>query len=216
MTGRFKQQNSKQEAKNKKEGMSRFLSMGNYEEKRYGFIASFFKDTKGKFLDVGCHKGDLRSYLNPNLEYFGVDGIDNKFKNYINVDLNDSKLPFEDKKFDAANCSAVLEHLFYPLDLLRELKRVLKDKGVILVSLPNDKSLNTLFSQLFIDVKPYDDNIYGHHWRFSIKTAREFFEKEFKIIKESPEFGPLFRKYLFFLTKFRSLATEWFMFGVKK
>ena len=145
-----------------------------------------------------------------------MDGIGNNFKNYIKVDLNAKKLPIADKEFEAINCSAVLEHLFYPLNLLKEMKRILKDEGIILVSLPNDKSLNALFSQLFVDIKSYDDNIYGHHWKFSIKTAREFFEKEFKIIKESPEFGPLFRKYLFFLTKFRSLATEWFMFGVKK
>lgn len=215
LTGQFKQQNSNWEEQNKKRGMSKFLSMGNYEKKRYSFIASFFKGVKGKFLDVGCHSGALRSYLHPNLEYFGVDGIDNKFKNYIKVDLNTNRLPVLDKVFDAINCSAVLEHLFYPLDLLKEMKRVLKDEGIILVSLPNDKSLNALFSQLFVDIRPYDDNIYGHHWRFSIETARKFFEKEFKIIKEAPEFGPLFRKYLSFL-KFKVFCTEWFMLGVKK
>lgn len=217
MTGQFEQQNNSWVELNKKEGMSKFLSMGNYEKKRYSFIASFFESVKGKFLDVGCHRGALRNYLHPGLVYFGADGLDNNFENYIQVDLNAIKrLPVEDKTFDAINCSAVLEHLFYPLELLKDMKRVLKDDGVMLVSLPNDKSLNTLFCQLFVDIKPYDDNIYGHHWRFSIKTAREFFEKEFKIIKEAPEFGPLFRKYLFFLTKFRSLATEWFMLGVKK
>ena len=215
MTGPFEQQNSSWEKQNKKGGMSKFLSMGNYEKKRYSFVASFFEGVKGKFLDVGCHSGALRNYLHQGLAYFGVDGFDDNFENYIKVDLNNTKLPFEDKKFAAINCTAVLEHLFYPLNLLREMKRVLKDEGIILVSLPNDKSLNALFSQLFVDIKPYDDNIYGHHWRFSIKTAREFFEKEFKIIKEAPEFGPLYRKYLPFL-KFKIFCTEWFMLGVKK
>lgn len=215
LTGPFKKQNSSWEEQNKKEGMSKFLSMGKYEKRRYSFVASFFEDVKGKFLDVGCHSGALRNYLHQGLAYFGVDGLDNNFENYIKVDLNNTKLPFEDKKFDAINCSAVLEHLFYPLELLKDMKRVLKDDGVMLVSLPNDKSLNALFCQLFVEIRPYDDNIYGHHWRFSIKTAREFFEKEFKIIKEAPEFGPLFRKYLPFL-KFKPFCTEWFMLGVKK
>ena len=79
----------------------------------------------------------------------------------------------------------------------------------------NDKGLNALFAQLFIDIKDYDESVFGHHWRFSIETAREFFEKEFKVIKEAPEFGPLFRKYLPFL-KFKGFCTEWFMLGVKK
>jgi ubiquinone/menaquinone biosynthesis C-methylase UbiE len=196
-------------------GMSRFLSMGNYEEKRYSFIASFFKEVKGRFLDIGCHSGALSKYLHSELEYFGIDGIDNGFKNYVKADLNAKRLPFTDNMFDAINCSAVLEHLFYPHDILKEMKRLLKDGGTILVSLPNDKSLNALFSQLFVGIRPYDKNIHGHHWKFSIKTAQEFFEKEFKVIREEPEYGPLFRKYLPFL-KFKLFCTEWFMLGVKK
>ena len=124
-------------------------------------------------------------------------------------------MPFEDSFFDAINCSAVLEHLNHPLEVLKELKRILKDDGWLLISLPNDKSLNALYTQLFVKINSYDDSIYGHHWRFSIETAREFFNKEFKIIKEAPEFGPVFRKYLPFL-KFKRLGTEWFMLGVKK
>ena len=189
--------------------------MNNYEAERYQFVARFFEDIGGQILDVGCCKGGLRKYLHPGLIYFGVDGLDNNVENYIRVDLDEEKLPFEDRKFDAVNCSAVLEHLFHPLELLREMKRVLKDEGAILISLPNDKSLNALFSQLFLDIKDYDESIFGHHWRFSIETARGFFEKEFRIIKEKPEYGPLFRKYLPFL-KFRPFCTEWFMLGVKK
>jgi len=213
--GQFEQQNISWEEQNKKRGMSKFLSMGNYEKKRYSLIASFFNGAKGKFLDVGCCSGGLSKYLNSDLTYFGVDNMNLTFNGFTKVDLNCKILPFEDKTFDAINCSAVLEHLFYPLELLKDMKRVLKDDGVMLVSLPNDKSLNTLFCQLFVGIRPYDDNIYGHHWRFSIETAREFFEKEFKVIKEAPEFGPLFRKYLPFL-KFKVFCTEWFMLGVKK
>ena len=198
-----------------KEGMSKYLTMDNYEIIRYEFIANFFKDIKGKFLDIGCCKGGLRKYLPKDTIYFGVDGVNNDFENYIKVDLNSKKLPFKDKIFDCINCSAVLEHLFYPLELLQEMKRVIKDDGVVLVSLPNDKGLSTLFAQLFLNIDSYDNNIYGHHWRFSIKTARDFFQKEFKIIKEAPEFGPLFRRYLSFL-KFKPFCTEWFMLGVKK
>lgn len=215
LTGQFKQQNSNWEEQNKKRGMSKFLSMGNYEKKRYSFVADFFKDKKGKFLDVGCCSGGLKKYVNSDLTYFGVDNTNLTFNGFRKLDLNCKILPFEDKTFDAINCSAVLEHLFYPLELLKEVKRVMKDDGYLLLSLPNDKGLNALFAQLFLKIKNYDESVFGHHWRFSIETAREFFEKEFKIVKEAPEFGPFFRKYLPFL-KFKVFCTEWFMLGVKK
>ena len=197
------------------EGMSHYLAMNEYEKKRYRFIANFFKDANGKLLDIGCCYGGLRKYLNSNIIYFGVDNMNLCFDGFIKVDLNNELLPFADKTFDAINCSAVLEHLFYPLRILKEMKRIIKDDGFLLLSLPNDKSLNALFGQLFVDIKDYDESVFGHHWRFSIETARRFFQKEFKIIKEAPEFGPLFRKYLPFL-KFKVFCTEWFMLGTKK
>lgn len=198
-----------------KDTMSWSLAMYNYEAKRYTFIGNFFKNIKGKILDVGCCRGGLRKYLHSGLEYYGVDALINNFENYIRVDLNSKILPFKNKQFDAINCSDVLEHLFYPSEILKEIKRVLKDNGSVLVSLPNDKGLNRIFVDLFAKIQSYEDAIFQHHWRFSIQRAREFFQKEFKITEESPEFGPIFRKYLFFL-KFKRFCSGWFMFGIKK
>jgi 2-polyprenyl-3-methyl-5-hydroxy-6-metoxy-1,4-benzoquinol methylase len=198
-----------------KDTMSRILAMYNYEATRYTFIRKFFENIRGKLLDVGCCRGGLRKYLHGELEYYGVDVLDNDFNNFIRIDLNSKLLPFKDKQFDAVNCSDVLEHLFHPLEMLKEIKRVLKDDGTVLISLPNDKGLNTIFLDLFGGIRSFEDSVYGHHWRFSIQSARDFFQKEFKIIEESPEFGPIFRKYLFFL-KFRKFCSAWFMLGIKK
>ncbi len=198
-----------------KDPMSRILAMHNYEATRYTFIGNFFKDVGGKILDIGCCRGNLRKYLHGSLEYYGVDVLNNNFDNYVRIDLNSKILPFKKTQFNAVTCTDVLEHLFYPLEMMREIKRVLKDDGVVLISLPNDKGFNQIFHDLFKEIDGYEDSIYGHHWRFSIKTAREFFKKEFKITKESSEFGPIFRRYLFFL-KFKKFSSAWFMFGIKK
>jgi SAM-dependent methyltransferase len=149
------------------------------------------------------------------LEYYGADVLSNNFGNFFCIDLNNKTLPFKSKQFDAVSCTDVLEHLFHPLEMMREIKRVLKDDGVVLISLPNDKGLNQIFLNIFKKIPGYEDSVYGHHWRFSIKTAREFVEKEFHITNETPEFGPIFRKYLFFM-KFKKFASAWFMFGIKK
>ena len=163
MTYPFKLKTDRCNRMDEEKGMSRFLSMGNYEKKRYSFIASFFKEVKGRFLDIGCHNGALSKYLHSELEYFGIDGIDNEFKNYVKADLNAKRLPFTDNMFDAINCSAVLEHLFYPHDILKEMKRLLKDGGTVLVSLPNDKSLNALFSQRYVrkSIRPAERSFLG-------------------------------------------------------
>jgi len=190
--------------------MKRFLDLDNYGKKRYRFIADFFNNKSGKLLDIGCHKGDLKAYLSEGVEYYGIDSSDNNFENYTKYDLNSKTLPFPGGMFDLINCSAVLEHLFYPYEVLSELHRVLKRDGVCVISLPNDKGLNTLFSTFFGKIPDYDKSVYSHHWRFSISTARDFVSKKFKIINEKPSFGPLYEKYLPFL-KFKPLCTEWFM-----
>lgn len=196
-----------------RETMSQFLRMGGYERHRYSTVAGFFAGMRGRFLDVGCCEGGLRKYLEPGLEYHGADGVDNDFPNFTKIDFNRAVLPYPDGTFDAVSCCATLEHLFHPLEILREMKRVLKDDGKVLISLPNDGGLNSMLS-VFYRIKPYDELVYGHHWRFSIGTAREFFRKEFEIEAEKAEFGPLYRKYLPFL-KLNGLSTEWMIFGGK-
>lgn len=47
------------------------------------------------------------------------------------------KLPFEDGSFELVTMLAVLEHLVYPVDCLREIARVLVPGGVLLLTVPS-------------------------------------------------------------------------------
>jgi SAM-dependent methyltransferase len=199
----------------RKEGMSWCLSLYDYGQKRQKKIADCFLGKEGYFLDVGCNRGELKDFLESDFQYFGTDFRENCFKYFILTDFNRTNLPFKDESFDAVNCSAVMEHLFYPLDLLSEIKRVLKDNGIAVISLPNDKGLNSRYYYLFGKIDDFDNSVFGHHWRFNIKTARSFVEKEFEIIREWPEFGPIYSRFFFFL-KFKLLCTEWFMVCKKR
>jgi SAM-dependent methyltransferase len=61
---------------------------------------------------------------------FGVQGVV--------VNLNSSTvLPFADCTFDFVVCSDILEHLLEPLVILKEAIRVLRDDGVVVISVPN-------------------------------------------------------------------------------
>lgn len=51
-------------------------------------------------------------------------------------------LPFDDASFDLIICTEVLEHLLWPQRLLLEARRLLSEKGCIVVSVPNCASLS--------------------------------------------------------------------------
>ncbi|MDR0305848.1 MAG: class I SAM-dependent methyltransferase [Chitinispirillales bacterium] len=84
-----------------------------------------------RLLDIGC--GWEAKLLKSAEAYIasGV-GVDFKAPDLSNGKLKTisltlySKLPFDDNSFDAVTLMAVLEHLEKPLDILREIHRVLK------------------------------------------------------------------------------------------
>jgi methionine biosynthesis protein MetW len=96
-------------------------------------------------LDVGCgtgnsYAGELR---HRGVSYVGVDispeaveaaraaGLD------AQVIADAAELPFADETFDRVLCIEVLEHLFAPQDAAREVHRVLRPGGRLVVSAPN-------------------------------------------------------------------------------
>ena len=56
-------------------------------------------------------------------------------------DLNIGKLPFKNEFFDVVTCLEVIEHLHNPDNLIKEIYRVLKPGGVLILSTPNLASL---------------------------------------------------------------------------
>lgn len=56
---------------------------------------------------------------------------------FMKVDLEQGGLPFSDHSFDLVNFSNVLEHLYNRKAILAELKRVKKEEGLVVISVPN-------------------------------------------------------------------------------
>ncbi|WP_300365140.1 class I SAM-dependent methyltransferase [Brachyspira sp.] len=112
-------------------------------EYRFNMVKpSIIKYENCKLLDVGCGteckllKG-IEKYID-----FGI-GIDfkppelktNKLET-IKLTL-ENKLPFEDESFDIVTMLAVLEHLSYADDILKEINRVLKPGGRLILTVPS-------------------------------------------------------------------------------
>lgn len=96
-------------------------------------------------LDVGCGDGTVLDFLQKKLSVKGV-GIDiseNAVKlakaKGLNVAVYNSeeKFPFKNNTFDAVFWGDNMEHLFDPQSCAKEIKRVLKKNGRLILSCPN-------------------------------------------------------------------------------
>lgn len=109
---------------------------------------TYFKSKKkGRMLDIGCSDGKLHGLLfERSDDVFGLDiRTSNNVRKLVISDAN-KKLPFEDKFFDVIFCGEVIEHIENMDMFLKELHRVLKDDGNILISTPNVNSwVNIIF-----------------------------------------------------------------------
>jgi SAM-dependent methyltransferase len=94
---------------------------------------------KGKLLDLGCGKVPLfEFYKNCTSEVICADWEkslhDNEFIDKI-TDLNQN-LDFNNSDFDTVLLSDVLEHILYPHNLMREIYRILKPEGCLIINVP--------------------------------------------------------------------------------
>jgi len=90
------------------------------------FIKNF--QSNGLTLDIGCGNS-------PYIKYFpNRIGLDVKNGEGVDVVGTVYRLPFENEKFDNILCTEVLEHLCSPEEAIKELKRVLKIGGTLVLS----------------------------------------------------------------------------------
>jgi len=149
-------------------------------------------------LDIGCRFGEFLKFL-PFKHKYGVDispfAVKKAKKSGIHakvVNVENKKLPYEDNFFDMVFCMEILEHLFDASLLFSEVKRVLKPKGYLYITVPNDlfmlsRRLAILVGQdIFIKqgVRESGDVYKGPHIRFFKKSSLRdlVLKKGFKII----------------------------------
>jgi len=92
---------------------------------------------EGKLLDIGCGSKPYRQILSKHTDrYIGLDWPNTFHGRQMDIYGDMLSLPFADGSFDSILCSEVIEHCSEPEISIREMERVLREKGVLLISAP--------------------------------------------------------------------------------
>ncbi|MBZ5568032.1 MAG: class I SAM-dependent methyltransferase [Acidobacteriia bacterium] len=145
-----------------------------------------------QILCLGCGAGNDIWHLAADNQVIGFDyansGLEVAERHDIAAvygDLNlDPKLPFADAAFDVVICKDILEHLLDPLAVLRDVRRVLKQGGFAVVSVPNHFTLpmrlrllcgrGLIYRSLLGGHEAYDEWNYMHVRFFTYRGFRRF------------------------------------------
>ena len=126
------------------------------ERKRVNSIYKLMNICSADYLiEIGCGAGNVIEKA-PNGKLFGTDisaSILLKAKEKLNeraylFQADAQHLPCKDQAFMKVICSEVLEHLLDPSAALREIARILKYRGVAIISIPNESMINRIKSIL--------------------------------------------------------------------
>jgi methionine biosynthesis protein MetW len=140
-----------------------------------------------RLLDIGCWDGRLMELIRQTNLYqdlYGIDIINEAIENVklkgFNaqlVDLNNEPLPFPDDYFDTVVLLAVLEHIFDPYSVIKEINRVLRPGGLLIIDVPNVASFSNRTRILFgrIPVTSGDPGWDGGHLHYFTKSALDEF-----------------------------------------
>jgi len=137
----------------------------------YQNIAATAHLVQGRVLDVGCGQKPYEKLFNSS-EYIGLelDTLNNRRSKKADYFYDGHTFPFENASFDTVIINQVLEHVFNPDEFMRQMNRILRLQGGLLLTVP------------FIwdeHEQPYD------YARYSSFGLRHLLEKHgFKIVEQ--------------------------------
>jgi len=139
-----------------------------------------------KLLDIGCGSGQFLYEMKQfGMDIYGVEPSDfdekiakEKKLNILKSDLIKANYP--SNFFDIITINHVLEHTNDPLKTIKEIYRILKKRGTLIIGVPNSNALAySLFKKNW-----YQLDVPRHLFNFSDKNLKELLQKEgFKIKK---------------------------------
>jgi len=148
-----------------------------------------------KILDIGCGSGRIsKKLMKLGYTVTGLDFSSEAIKKAVSHGVTakqtnlDEGIPERKETFDVVWAGDIVEHVFDPIGLLTESHRVLKKKGVMLITIPSDVGLISRIKMLFgISHQEHmymTSGFYKHHTFFTPRLIRFMLKKaNFRIKK---------------------------------
>lgn len=114
-----------------------------------------------KILEIGCGTGNVSSFLArkgyqvTGCEYYS-EAINRAWPGFQIIQGDANNLPFEDNSFDVVGLFDVLEHFQDEVTLLQEAVRVVKDKGIVVITVPAREELWSWFDEISLHKRRYE------------------------------------------------------------
>jgi ubiquinone/menaquinone biosynthesis C-methylase UbiE len=185
--------------------------------RRFSFILSaiFSKQPQsGVWLDIGCGTGTFsRALAAAGRRVVGIDGAPTMIAEAnclaessglseqvsFRIERNLEQLPFRDGEFDGCICFSVLEYLENPESACREMARVVKPGGTIIISVPNKDALLRRLARMSPWSKTESGDLaYIRHSKFELAagSAEAWFRSAGLMVKSRLTFDPLIPRQL--------------------
>ncbi|HMF56823.1 MAG TPA: class I SAM-dependent methyltransferase [Pyrinomonadaceae bacterium] len=131
-------------------------SLGTSSAAIYSMVARALTERRvgGTLVDVGCGEGSLLQFIRHLFsDYTGVDAV--RYEGFPGgakfeqTNLDDNHVPLADGLADVVAAIEIIEHLENPRAFMRELVRLAKPGGWVVVTTPNQLSLLSLLTLIF-------------------------------------------------------------------
>ena len=109
----------------------------------------------GKYLDIGSGNGELIALMKQNFPVeasacdYTAELMQIPGQKVAVVDLNTEDLPYESNFFDLITFTEVIEHIEHDRHIIREIYRILKPGGAVIITTPNILNIKSRLRFLF-------------------------------------------------------------------
>lgn len=153
--------------------------------KGYAFAKKYLKHKdKGNFIDIGCASGDVLAGVREALDWqvFGTDinpEVVANVREKLQLDVRVGEIEnikFDENFFDFIRVQDILEHVPQPLAFLKECRRIIRDDGLLYLSVPNGLADAKNLIEYYQKYHEAGFSGAGHIYFFSKDTLNQMFK----------------------------------------